>query len=500
MAWLGTWAKRIEITLDKDQVDAALSNFPVLLYLSAASGVGDVDVSSVFDELTSDGNRKKIAVTTSDGETQCYVEIERWDDANEKAWLHVKVPAVSNSADTDIYLYYDASQADNTTYVGDATDTPAKSVWDGDFEAVWHLAQDPNGDAANCIKDSTSNSNHASPNGSMTTADLVDAKVGKGLDFDGSDDYLNCGSPHDFKGSADFTVECLFKTSHANEQICATDVGSGFSLSLVPAGSGYLLSKVDDGPDSAYVQSANEYDDGSWHYSASVWDASDNEIESFVDASSVGTDSNSNIDDLTDTFVVGATKVGPTKYYGQVAVDEVRISSVARPDAWIKATYHSLWDSLATFGHEEVNVFAPNAAAISHEIDIAATCASLTISPNAAAISHEIDIAASCASLTASALNAIVGISPNVSAACASLTITPNAATITCNVNLTAACASLTIAPAAANVALNVNVSGTCATLSLTANAADVECDVVHVNATCASLSIVARASLPMTQ
>lgn len=66
----------------------------------------------------SDANRKKIAVTKSDGTTQCYVEIEKWDHASKQAWLWVKVPSIRISVDTDLYLYYDKDHADNTDYVG----------------------------------------------------------------------------------------------------------------------------------------------------------------------------------------------------------------------------------------------------------------------------------------------------------------------------------------------------------------------------------------------
>ena len=192
MAWLGTWANRLKLTIDSGKIDTAdLTDFPVMVHLSAASGIGDADVSAVFDELASDANRKKIAVTTSDGTTQCYVEIELWDDANEQAWLHVKVPTVAYDADTILYLYYDSAQADNTTYVGDTTDAVTHNVWDANFVAVYHMAQDPNGDGADAIKDSArSNANEGTPGGSMTTADLVSGKVGDGIDFDGTDDYI----------------------------------------------------------------------------------------------------------------------------------------------------------------------------------------------------------------------------------------------------------------------------------------------------------------------
>ena len=68
--WLGGWDNRVKITIDSDDILSTLSDFPVLIYLSNSSGIFDEDVSFVFDKLQSDINRKKIAVTQSDGITQ----------------------------------------------------------------------------------------------------------------------------------------------------------------------------------------------------------------------------------------------------------------------------------------------------------------------------------------------------------------------------------------------------------------------------------------------
>jgi len=137
MAWLSNWKKRVKLSIDNGDIGSTLTDFPILIYLSASSGINSEDISFVFDELQSNDNRKKIAVTKDDGITQCYVEIERWDHALEKAWLHVKVPSISSSVDTDLYLYYDSTHADNTTYVGDTGSRT--EVWNSDYKAVWHL-------------------------------------------------------------------------------------------------------------------------------------------------------------------------------------------------------------------------------------------------------------------------------------------------------------------------------------------------------------------------
>ena len=368
MAWLSDWANRIEITIDDTNVDSNLTNFPILLYLSASSAQGTIDVSCVFDELTSDANRKKIAVTTSDGETQCYVEIERWDDASEKAWLWVKVPSVLASGGATLYLYYDSGQSDNVTYVGDTGDTPAKSVWDANFVGVWHMAQDPNDDVASAIKDSTSNTNDGTPAGTMTTADLVDGKIGKAIDFDGSDDLLTV--------SADPSIDMYEKTALT---VCAIiDGKSGSSgdygriVDKCPSEAyavgtfGYLFSVketdsklrldslVKSSTINARSHSNNLYiDNDEVAFICMVYNRNaDNKIELFVDGVETTYDTQDALtgtvgDDSSQTLYVG-NRVGNDREFDGI-LDEVHISSVARSVAWIKATYYSSWDDFVAF-------------------------------------------------------------------------------------------------------------------------------------------------------
>jgi len=207
VGWLDGWSKRIKITIDKDKVDADLSNFPLPIYLSASSGQNNNDVTSIFDELSTVSGTKKIAVTTSNGTTQCYVEIEHWDWSNEKAWLHVKVPFVYSTSDTELYLYYDSTNSDNTTYVGDTGDVVVHNVWNSDFKRVWHLSQDPSSGAGS-ILDSTGNYNASPVN--MESADLVDSLFGKGLNFDGVNERINidnCG----IDGANELTITVVHK-------------------------------------------------------------------------------------------------------------------------------------------------------------------------------------------------------------------------------------------------------------------------------------------------
>lgn len=121
-AWLSGWDKRIEIDIDyTNKIGASVTWFPIAIIIeSGLAGVGNKDVSSIFDELTTNDNRKKIAITKADGTTQLYCEIEQWDDAGENAALHISRDGWTIDADTSVFIYYDSAQGDNTTYVADS--------------------------------------------------------------------------------------------------------------------------------------------------------------------------------------------------------------------------------------------------------------------------------------------------------------------------------------------------------------------------------------------
>jgi hypothetical protein len=188
--WLAGWANRIELTIDHTKIDADLTNFPVLVHLSESSGLNKDDVSAVFNELMSDANRKKIAITMSNITTQCYVEISYWSNLEEQAFLWVKVPSISSTIDTVLYLYYDHTQFDNNTYVGDVNSTPGEAVWSNGFTGVWHLTEISNGTRGE-FKDSTSNHNNGYGAGGTQNPSRVISEIGLPVQsFDGIDDYL----------------------------------------------------------------------------------------------------------------------------------------------------------------------------------------------------------------------------------------------------------------------------------------------------------------------
>ena len=145
-----------KLTIDNTKMLSGMVNFPVLIKLGASSGITAKDTRSIFTALGN--NMLKLAVTLSDGITQCFAEISRWDAVNQLGEIWASIPNTSNPI---LNLNFNPAMADNTAYVGITGSVPALNVWDAFFEAVYHLAVQGTGAVAE-FKDSTAHANHGS--------------------------------------------------------------------------------------------------------------------------------------------------------------------------------------------------------------------------------------------------------------------------------------------------------------------------------------------------
>ncbi len=345
--WLSGWDKRIKIILDHEDIDAALTNFPHLVYLSASSGHSNKDMSCVFDELGSDANRKKIAITKADGITQCYVEIEKWDDANEKAWLWVKVPSVASGADTELYLYYDSTHADNNAHVGITNSAVAENVWDPDFLMVQHQAGD-----SSPIRDSTSNDIDMTEGGDPTYLQVgpIDGEI----DYDGNDYHLSAINVFDaIVGTDKGTMSLWIKTtdSDAVNAMVVLSIEGAYMINFRP-GEGGLLKTYWSGTQADAARTTTQINTGAQFYIVSTYDGANQRV--YVNGVLETTDA-CNLYDITG--LNRATGLG-SHYTGtfniNANIDDVRVSKTDRSAAWIKASYESGRDHLNNFGVEQL--------------------------------------------------------------------------------------------------------------------------------------------------
>ena len=368
MAWLGMWAKRKKITVDNTNIGSDLTHFPVPILLGVSVGESNQDVSDIFDDLGS--NSKKIAITKSDGTTQIYGEIELWDESNENAviWVSKSDLTLSSSATTDLYIYFDSSQSDNTTFIGETTDTQAQNVWDSDSGATYLMAQDPSG-GTDCILDSTINANHGTPTGSMTSGDLVDGDIGKAIDFDGTDDAIECSDTDQIlDGATEFTILAKIKIGDlpaSGERICifTTFGGTSSGQTTDTEGLELHLEGVDTGVFKCfhYYNSSGNADTvisttlpaANTSYSLAIVKDAFN-LKLFLNGVLEDTViSNGAVYEGNNFFIGCRDNNGTLQRFWTGSIDCLQVSLVAKSADWIKAANYALNDSLIAFSATE---------------------------------------------------------------------------------------------------------------------------------------------------
>jgi len=113
------WTYRKSITIPNSNVDADLVDFPLLV---------DILDSDLVTKAQSDGDD---IVFTDSSATKLSHEIELWDNSTGKLIAWVKVPSLSSSVDTTIYMYY------GNDAVGSQENQ--SSVWSSNYAMVLHL-------------------------------------------------------------------------------------------------------------------------------------------------------------------------------------------------------------------------------------------------------------------------------------------------------------------------------------------------------------------------
>jgi hypothetical protein len=326
--WLSGYYNRIKIPIDAAKIDAALSDFPVPIKLTSAN----------FDFAKANSDGFDFRFTAADGTTLLKYERERHDSTNKLAEYWVKVPSVSDSADTYIYLYY------RTEDTADGADP--ENVWDSNHKAVYHMKDV----TTSTILDSTSNNNDGTKKGANEPQEVA-GKIYKGQDFDGTNDYINAPTLN-LDPTKAYTLEGWFKTSNSNDM---TIVGEGddttntteFGLSL-GIGLNTYNRKLALGTESwatnwQIIESLGTVNDDTWHYATGIYN--NGSMILYLDGAqaSTGTDNYRN-NKITGNQYIGIgnfTRNNGTNRLFDGLIDEVRISNVARSAAWIKASYHA---------------------------------------------------------------------------------------------------------------------------------------------------------------
>jgi len=321
---------RKAITVQNDYVDADLYEFPLLVVIQNDPDIGE--------RAESDGS--DVYFTDSDGSPLKH-EIEFFevtgDQANAILW--VRVPTIYSSTGTEIYIYYGGSPNSNNN---------PKDVWDINFMGVWHLNED--GDATTDeYKDSTAKNNHGTGGaGTLALTPIaVYGKISKGQEFDATDDYIDCGNDASVNMNSAMTLEAwIYPYSIAAGRIISKwGATAGYEIDISSNNARFSLNQT--------IIAQSGLVASTWQHVAATWDGANFKL--FINGTEVdnGTYAGPITDSTNHLFIGRMANLAPSVMDG--IIDEVRISNVRRPDAWIKFEYHNVIepDNELIWGTEE---------------------------------------------------------------------------------------------------------------------------------------------------
>jgi len=323
-----SWAYKKLITIDNTKVSATLTDFPVLV------SVTDVDLKDTDNggPIQQDGD--DILFLKTDG-TKLSHEIEKYDGSTGQLVAWVKIPSLSSSTDTEIYLYYG-----NTSC---SSQQDAANVWDSNFKGVWHLGEDMvDEDTTGTHSESTSNNNDGTQHGNVEAA----GQIGYGQEMDGTDDLINCGNDGSLRIRNEITLQAWVKTAAdpaKDDWYDCFGMNQAYDLYLggesdTKAGlcSWFIL---DGAEKDGWLLGVADIDPGSWTHVVLTFDGTD--IKGYVNGASDFTNNEpGTIDSVTNDFLIG-DYLSPAVNPLNGVIDEVRVSSTARDSSWIGTEYRN---------------------------------------------------------------------------------------------------------------------------------------------------------------
>ncbi|HEX3253496.1 MAG TPA: DUF2341 domain-containing protein, partial [Pyrinomonadaceae bacterium] len=218
------YAYRRAITIDHTKVpNTDQTNFPVLIsgtysYLASTANGGNVQNANGYDVIfTSDSNCA----------TKLSHEVETYTSTTGAVNYWVKVPLLSHTVDTTIYLCYG-----NSTITTDQSNKTA--VWDANYKGVWHLS---NGTTLNA-SDSTMNGNNGTISGAVATVGRSDG----GASLNGTSDHVQVKAGKVDTSSTSGTVSAWIKVSALDEN--GVVFGYGGAAATDPALWGVYIREV----------------------------------------------------------------------------------------------------------------------------------------------------------------------------------------------------------------------------------------------------------------
>lgn len=302
------------ITIDHTKVpNTDQTDFPILIsgtysYLATILNGGKVTDSNGYDI----GFYSDPALTT-----KLSWEREKYDPTTGEIIYWVKIPSLSSSANTTIYMGYGNSSI--TTDQSDPT-----NVWDSSFKGVWHL---PDGTTLGAL-DSTSNSLNGTISGATATTGQIDG----GANFvSSSNQYIDTGN--NTLGATNVTIDLWAYSDNFTQNGILVNKGTVNTQWLMFFEGSYLNLR---GGGSTNSLTTSNPSNSNWHHVVGTITGTTGTI--YVDGTQVATGTVDAVTDTSNTIQMGRFNSG---YYFDGKLDEIRISNAVRSADWISTEYNN---------------------------------------------------------------------------------------------------------------------------------------------------------------
>ena len=325
---ISAWTRRAKITFSGYGRSTPLTNFPALVKPTSIPGFSFSDVASpaAGDLRFTDESATKLL--------PC--EIEKWDQSGE-SFVWVLLPELSGT-NTSIWAYW-GNEAETTP----PPTLRGAPVWNSDYLGVWHLHANEH--------DATGKGHHGTTNGTANGA----GQIADGQTFDGDDDYISLGDIDALDESTRFTASLWF-----NRDTNRTDSSNhGVDNVLMAQSSASDNDNFEIGTSGAnveiYIDSGNGTEDtmrtvvigvenGRWHYLAFTYDEdAPSEGRIYLDGELVNERAEwGGILDSSQSspLSLGIARAGSDNWGDFAgAIDEARLSSMARSSNWVWACW-----------------------------------------------------------------------------------------------------------------------------------------------------------------
>ncbi len=323
--WDKDWSYRTPIKLDTSssgtQTSQALEQVPLLVRLHTGN----------FSFLDSKVDGSDIRFVAGDDTTPLKYQIEKFDPANNLAFIWVMLPRLEANAKTQSLAMYYGNDA--------ASAADAQGMYDVNQLVVLHFRD------KDSFKDATAYANPVTAKGVTVKSG---AEIAAGAVFNGQSSLSIAATPANaFAAGGEFTFSAWVNSAASQQGVLFARQAGGIEIGLDAAG---IYARVGDGKNGV-ARVETPLAPGSWHHLAVT--ASDKLIV-YLDGKQVAS-MPVTLPALSGEMVVGAAADGSHAFKGEM--DEVRIAKTAYPADWFVAEMGSEGpsDKLLSYAESEGN-------------------------------------------------------------------------------------------------------------------------------------------------